>query len=117
MVNLHIKFPVGVAMPGVVDALPKYLVVEGVVQGQREKSVEGSHHLILGSPRFDLGGRLIEHFLQVNHICFIVRLHSLQGHVVRDVYRLDSLARRQPEAEETSTEGKFLIVGQLIRQY
>ena len=117
MVDPHVQLSMGVAVPCIVDALPKELMVEGVVQGQGEERVEGSQDLIFDSSWLYLRGGPIEHFLEVSHVCFVEGLHSFEGHVVGDVDGLDSLVGRQPEAEEAPTEGKLLVVGQLVRQH
>jgi hypothetical protein len=114
--DVHLELAVGVAVVGVVDLLAEHLVVEGVVEGQREDLVEDLQDLHLEVSGLDGGEGLIKHVLQVLQVALIERLQPSDLHPVLNQRQVFQAWRGgNLPAEESSTEGKFLVVGEGIR--
>lgn len=113
--DVHLHFAVGVAVEGVVDLLAEHLVVQRVIQRQREHLVEDLQDLHLEVRWVDGGEGLVQHVLQVLQVALVEGLQPPYLHAVLDEREVFDAGRNGHfPAEEASAEGKLLVVGEWV---
>lgn len=116
MYDIHFQVSMGVAMIGVVDGFVKYLVVERVVESERENLIEGGENLGFNVSRIDASSDVVQHVLDVGEVDVVEGLHPFESHLLSDVDGLHGAGGGQAPAEEPLAEGEFLIIGDGVGQ-
>lgn len=117
MLNIHFHLSMSITVIGIVNIFAKDLMIERVIESQREDLVENLKDLSFVVGGVNLDSNIVKNVLNVIEICLIERIHSFDFHsALINCNFVYVFAGRKYPAKKTLTKVKGFVVSDGIRK-